>query len=274
MNRRNYKNNSNLPKGRRRRPGKKINQQNLNEVLNEARVPRALMGSSPFPMYMIRKLSFYEPNLVLQNPLASFVLKEWRINSVFDPDPLISGGTVSGFPQLAAIYQNYRVENFRVRFEVAGNEPGLPLSIGLCFKDAQPSSTVTTYLRAQDALEVDPTTGPHVIGETTGSSVYRSKWITIKPSAILGNPRSYMSDTAYASAVTTNPPQVVWMAFLLNSPSAIINLPNGCVLSIFMQFTTRFYSLRTTLDTLVFEELQSRRERFSAKRISTKTLNA
>lgn len=262
MQRRGQRNIKRTPVGNRKgrnRP-RKNKQQNEIQILNEARVPRNLMRAAPFPMEMVRTLTFFEPNLIIQSFTgASFVLREWRINSVFDPDPLIGSGSVAGFPQLAAIYQHYRVENFKVRFEVAGNEPALPLSFGLCFKDAQPSLSVTTYLRAQDALEVGPTTGPHVVGETTGQSVYRSKWLKIRPSSILGNPLTYYADADFSASVTSNPPQLVWMAFLLFAPLSTIPLPNGCVLNMYMSFTTRFYSLRTTLDTLVFDQLQEKR---------------
>lgn len=205
------------------------------------------MGNSPFPMEMIRKLNFYEPNLVLQgaNP---FIVREWRINSAYDPDPLLGGGSTAGYNKIAAIYGQYRVENFRVRYEVAANEPAIACAFGLIFRDAQPSTTTLTYIDAQNQLEIAPTTGPQIVGETAGMSIYRSKWISIRPSAILGNPIEYMADLSFQSSVTTNPTQTVWLAFIVTSPGALINLTNGVILNIYMEQTVRFFSLSSPLE--------------------------
>jgi hypothetical protein len=215
-----------------------------------SRVPKSLMRSSPFPPSETRKLVLNEPNVILQNPLAPFALREWRVNSAFDPDPILGGGTMAGFNAMTHAYQNYLVTKIRVRYEIEGHEPSAPLSFGLKFSDAQPSLGITSYIAAQNALEVAPTTGPSTVGQPDGTSRYRSQWYQINPGSILGNPLQYYADQGFSSAVTTNPNQLVWMALILLSPTALINLPNGAVCSVYLQLTTKFFSAYTTEVTL------------------------
>jgi len=192
------------------------------------------------------KLTFFEPTLLLQGA-SPFVLRRWRVNSAFDPDPLLGGGTLAGFPEIAAIYQVYRVEHFRVRFEIAANEPSVPVNFSLIFRDSDPGLTIATYADAQNASEVSPTTGPNIIGQTTGSSVFRSSWYKIQPSSILGNPMAYYADNDYSAAVTTNPASLVYMAFILMSTGAGVNLTNGAEVTMFMEFTVRFFGHKNIL---------------------------
>lgn len=237
------------------------------EILNNAKIPRNLGGNSPFPAYMIRKLTYMFPSMVMSGA-TPFLLREFRVNSAFDPDPLVSTGVVAGFASLATIYGQYRVENFRVRLEVSSNEPALSQVVGLVFKDEQPSTVITTYRDAQDALEVAPSTGPQILGQTGGTSVWRSPWYKIKPGTISGNQLEYMSDNAFSALSNANPSQIVWMALLSIGPTSGGTLPNGVIVNLFMEFTTRFYGLKDKLDTTLYEDLQSRRERKSSVKLT------
>jgi len=143
------------------------------------------------------------------------------------------------------IYGFYIVENFKVRFNLAANEPAEPVFFGLIFRDIQPSTTVTTYALAQNCLEIGPCTQSNLIGETTGSSVYRSRWYTITPDQVLGASVSYYGNANYSAAVTANPTAILWCAFIMYSIAAGTNLTNGAFLQIKLKFKTRFYSTAT-----------------------------
>jgi hypothetical protein len=213
----------------------------------EPRVPRLLQGNSPFPPSRMFKLKYFEPNLVVQNAAASFIFKEWQLNSAYDFDPALGGGTFAGYTQIAAIYNQYHVKHVRFRFDVAGNEPTLPLTFGITMKDFRPSLTATTYALAQNCLELAPTTGPFTVGETTGNAVFRSRWYDFDPAIILGNSQQYNSDISYSSVVTTNPINLLWMAFVIFAPTTATFLPNGCVLTMYCELDVKFYSLSSDL---------------------------
>jgi len=143
---------------------------------------------------------------------------------------------------MAAIYSLYLVTGFKIRYVVAGNEPAIPVNFGLVFRDIQPSTVITTYALAQNSLEVAPTTGSNMVGETTGQSIWRSRWIKIKPAAVVGQAFSYYGTPAYGAAVTANPTALIWCALVATSFAAGTNIANGVIVSMNMQLSTRFYS--------------------------------
>lgn len=211
-------------------------------------IPRYLHPNSPTPMSVTRKMTFIEPSLVIQAPLASFVVREWRINDIFDPDPTVGGGTVAGYTHYSTAFNRYRVFKHETFFSVASNEPGISVAFGLIYRDARPSSLITSYATALDALEIGPSTGVNVVGQTGGSSVFRSRKLKVHPGAIIGDPLEYMSDVGFGGTTGSSPPQSVWMAFVVVSPSPLTNLTNGVLLSINQYFTVKWYSSQKILE--------------------------
>jgi hypothetical protein len=205
-------------------------------------IPKSLRRNNPFPPAMERNLQFQFNGFLLNNA-ANFIVKEFRINSAFSPDGV---GTPSGFNEMAAIYNFYKVLSNKCYYRVAANEPSVPVQFGLIFRDAQPSTVITTYNAAINAVEVAPSTGINLIGETTGMSVYRSPEYKIDPGSIVGNRLEYFGDEDYKGLVTGNPNQAVWCAFVLISASPATLLTNGAFLEIFITLDTLFYSLKVT----------------------------
>jgi hypothetical protein len=227
--------------------GRKFTENDLINLIHETRIPKSLMKNSPFPPYMLRKLQYNEPQILLQNTLAPFLVREWRMNDVYDPDPLLGGGTVAGFNQMIAIYSQWQVEHFRMKIQVAANENTKPVSFGLVFRDVRPSTIILTLADAQNALEVQPTTGPNIVGESSGQSIYRGGWHKISPQAVLGNPISYFGQANdYGGSGSASPSQVLWVAFIAYIGAG--DLTNGVFLNAYMEFTTRFFSLKGILE--------------------------
>jgi hypothetical protein len=227
----------NRPKGKRELSLAGIPEFELVDKIMSLTIPPNLMRSSPIPPFQVRKLTF-QFQAVVQGA-APFTLTEFRINGAFSPDTV---GTPSGFNEMAAMYTLYVVTHVKVKFSVVNNEPALPVSFGLIFRDIQPSTIINTYQKAVNALEVSPSTGPNSVGETSGMSVFRSGWYKIMPAAVIGQAFSYFGTTNYGAGVTANPVALVWCDFVQTSFSAGTNLTNGCFLTLTMQLTTRFYS--------------------------------
>lgn len=231
-----------------RRNPKKVAEFAEYERLRRCPIPKSLLHYTPFPPKYRAKLSFVE-NLVLQ-AAASFLVRDFRANSAWDPDPLIGGGSLSGFTELAAIYNFYTVDRVRLRYTVAANEPSLPCNFGFTFKDYQPSVAVTTYALALDILEVSPTTGTNVVGETAGQSLYRSKWTPwIHCGVVLGNMLQYYAEASYSATTNASPSQVIWASFVLLADTSLTNLTNGVIANFNFEFDVLFYSLSSSLNT-------------------------
>lgn len=233
-----------MPKQRKTRRNKRKNRSGRapNTIRTQAMIPRNLRGSSPFPESRMVRLTAIH-NFVLQGA-ATYVIHDFRANSLYQFD--ISGGTTndfSGTTQLAAIYDSYHVQSLTVNFQLSGNETGQPVAFGLTFKDDQPSVSITTQAHAINALEVSPTTGPIVVGQTSGMEMYRSRNFSINCGAIVGNPLSYASDLSYTASFGSNPSQAVWFSAIAYSLNA--NLTNGVLVTLHTVLTVRVYSLKT-----------------------------
>jgi len=256
-----------MPGGRRRRKGGgrrrkrkgKIPQEKQYRRLENTNIPRGFMGNVPVRTQTRKRMVFYEPNLALVPGGVSFYVRDWRMNSVYDPDPAIGGGTVSGFSQFAAIWNIYRVDRMRFRYEVESMETTQPVQFYFTMKDYQPSTVLTTYALCQDAAEVSGATQPHVLGVLTGNNIYRSsngrnpdnQWTPwINPASILGDPLLYRASAGYSGQGLANPTSVIWLSFVLMADGPGGTMPNGVVLNIEMEFQTMWFSTVSTLPSL------------------------
>jgi hypothetical protein len=236
-------------RGRRRNRG----EERETRLMQRTTIPRGLQRNSPFPPFMYRRLTYVEPNFVLQNPLSPFVIRELRINSAFDPDVLVGGESMQGFVPMTYIYEFYRVEKIRFRYDISGNET-FPQTVGIILKDRQPSTVVTTFNEAISSLEIQPSTGPNVVGQNSGNAVYRSRWHSISMAAVLGDRLHYLADTGYSAATNADPNQIIWMAMIAIAPTAILNLTNGVIINLRVEALTKFFSLRNADLAPTYEE--------------------
>ncbi len=232
--------NGNRRKGNRHKGTHKVvNEKALLHDIVQARFPRNLMGSTAFAASMTRKMCFHER--VLLQGAVPFIVQDYRVNGVFNPG---AGGSCTGFAQLAAIYSAYFTFKVRFRFNVAANEPALPVFFGCIARDTQPSTTIASWANANDSLELAPTTGTLVVGEASGQGIYRSRWYTLDPGDIVGNRLQYYGSGGYGGLTSGLPPSLVWVSFILASDVAGTNLTNGAFLDMYLELTTEFFSLK------------------------------
>lgn len=237
----NAKTRKNKPKNNKKTKPKRINDELLLHQLIIPKLPKELMKSSPFPVSMTRKLLFHE-RVILQGAVP-FIVKDYILNGAFLPSG-IAGNFMTGFAQLAAIYNVYIVIKARFKYIVNTNEPGVPIYFGVICRDIQPSTTILSWANANDSLEMSPTTGIQSVGETTGMGTFRSKWYQINPSEIYGNPLQYYTSNNVSSVVTANPGALIFGSFILTSDLVGTNLTNGAFLDFYLELTTMFYSLK------------------------------
>jgi hypothetical protein len=239
-------------RNRRRRGTANRRQRNNGQQLfghgDQVKIPNYLHPNAPTPMTQTVKMSFIEPTLVLNSAVSPYVIREWRINDIFDPDPLIGGGTVAGYTHYTTAYNRFRVFKHMCQFTICGNEPAVPVTFGLIYRDARPSTIITSYAQALNALEVGPSSGISLVGQTTGSSVHRSRMFKIHPGAIMGDPEEYMSDINWAGSTGFSPPQTVWVAIIAVSISPLNPLTNGIILTMNQWFTVKWSSSQKTLE--------------------------
>ncbi len=204
----------------------------------DLKIPKSLQPSSPFPPQMDRKLLFHQVGI--SQGAASFLVYELRCNGAYRPDNATSP---PGFAELSQIYNSYKVTHCKVRFNICSNEPTIPIFFGLIYRDVQPSTVITTYTLAVESLSIGPTSGPELVGETQGASLYKSRWYKIMPGAIVGNAIDYYGSTTYAGGAASNPTDPTWVALVMYSYASGTNLANGCFRDVYLEMTTHFYSM-------------------------------
>lgn len=253
---------------RRRGGGKNFVQDEMLDKLERSKIPKALMGGGPFPSEMVRNLTFTEPAQLFQSSMTDFLVKEWRMTDIWDPDPSIGGGTVAGSLSMLGIYLLWQVRKFKFRFNVVNNENTKPISFGFIMRDRQPSLDILTLADAQNALEVQPCTKIFTVGETSGMSKYQGRWQKVDCGHVLGNPIKFRGDIDYAGAGPATPSQVLWIAVVAYIGAG--DLTNGFFMDAQFVFNTKFWSLkglqespssfRDFYDQLVSEQQKSQEE--------------
>ncbi len=234
---------ANRSRGRRfRGKGRRGNnaQNALMTLANLSSVPRETNFRNPFPMFEMVPCRFFD-RLVVQGAV-SFIVLDFRINSVWQPVLGGATGVVSGYAGAAARYESYRVERYKFSIRVNANE-NFACSFAVIFSDRQQSTVISTYQQALTAVTSGGHTLSDMVGTTAGSSKYDSRVFTVYPGHVVGNPLMYVADRDFSSSTGANPSQSVWGAFILVSDTSAQNLTNGVFLDWNAEIYTRFFSV-------------------------------
>jgi len=216
----------------------KTKQQKKEDLIHLSRpmTSKTLRTNTPFPPYQERNLVF-QKNRVVQ-AAAPYVVYELEITS-WKPDAV---NLPSGFDIMAQTYNFYRAISLKFHYNVASNEPAVPVKFGMIVRDIQPSSAITSYQSAIDSLETGPCTGTDIIGQQSGYSIFNSVEHKIDLGSVVGNRLEYLSDQNYRALTNAVPNQAIWLAFVLVSYDGTTNLTNGAFLEIHSTIRTQFYS--------------------------------
>ena len=74
------------------------------------------------PPRIKRMLRYCDSTYVRNNPGGNFLVYSFRINDLYDPDPIILSGSVSGFKELMQFYSYYRVLSVNIGVHITNNE--------------------------------------------------------------------------------------------------------------------------------------------------------
>jgi hypothetical protein len=196
------------------------------EISNDAQqlksIPRMLISSGSF--HNIRdvaddtirvKLKYYDTTMVRNNAGLTYLSWRYRMNSVYDPDPSLATGAISGFAEWAAIYSTYRVLSIIYQIKLANNE-AFPLQV----------STAPTFtdiginaLSSVDLAELKY--AKYTMMAAKGGRDMVNLQGALRLDEIFG--ASYLYDPTFNAAVTTNPSTILYLNVGVNSPSPLVN---------------------------------------------------
>lgn len=158
-------------------------------------------GRAPLPDKYLTKLSFQQWYNDASSGSTGVLDRVFRGNGAFDPDSAIGGIGCSGFTELAAIYNNYRVYGSKIQVSLKSLADTTALGDFIVTLIPDRSSTAYTMIQATER-QISPfaktkMVNRYVNGGVTRLSNYR------KTNNIFGE--SDIDDDAYSSLVTSTP---------------------------------------------------------------------
>lgn len=232
-----------MKKQTNKKVGQRNKPRNYNNTVDRTGVNIPLRPNDIMPSHVIKTLNYIDSAYVRNNPGNNYLVYSFRINDLFDPDPLILSGSVSGFKELMQFYNYYRVLNVSVSFKIFNNE-NFALLYGAVFSQSNLTGTIANRDDAINALENDYSTRARILSAKGGLD-HEDIHFTMSPGQILGNDKQYKADIQYTGQGLATPTIPLWLNFIVCSPTGTA-LVNGYTNSTTLTFKSEFFG-RTNL---------------------------
>jgi len=175
--------------------------------------------------------------------LSSYFVYSMRLNGIYDPDPLLLTGSVTGFAEWGGFYRQYLVEAVTITWSVVNRE-NFPVIIVFA-----PSLTnlaaVLSSGQAVANLAENKFAQTRVLSAQGGQDRARIQ-VTIKLSSYVALPQQYNSGiySGFMGAAPSNPSSLIYGNFGGYAPSTFTN---GIVSDLKVRFHTKLYDVQTPL---------------------------
>jgi hypothetical protein len=190
------------------------------------------------PVKVRRNLFYIDSNYSRTNSGANYLVYAFRINDLYDPDPLILSGNVSGFKELMQFYNYYRVIDSKLEVKITNNE-AFSLLWGIFYSTTNYVGTIPNRDAAINTLENGMTSGSKVLAAKGGMD-RDSLQVQIPIGEILGNTAQYLAEASYSGVGLASPATPVYLHLIIASPTAA-TLSNGVTTFLKIGFNTDFY---------------------------------
>lgn len=169
-----------------------------------------------------------------RNNVGGFVCSwRYRLNSAYDPDPLLGTGAISGFNEWAAFYTHYRVLSLSYDVNISNME-AFPLTAvaapTLTDLGANSTNTIT--------LPEIPYGKKRCLSAKTGADRCRFRG-TVTVAKLEGSTEPF-TDSSFAATVSTNPAMIRFMNFGVSSGASA--LVSGVFISARLEYLVQFYA--------------------------------
>jgi hypothetical protein len=190
------------------------------------------------PKNMVRYLNYIDSNYVRNNGGANYLAYSFRINDLYDPDPLILTGLVSGFKEIMQFYTTYRVNQTHVSLRITNNE-AFPLLYGYVFSQTALVGSLSSRDDAINALENDFSTRARLLAAKGGIDTDTIQ-TTLQVHTLLGNKKQYEAELGYTGQGVASPGIPLYLTFIIASPSGAA-LPNGVTTALTFTYRSHFF---------------------------------
>lgn len=190
------------------------------------------------PPRLFRTLRYVDSAYVRNNPGGNFLVYSFRINDLYDPDPLILSGSISGFKELMQFYAQYRVLHVAADITICNLET-FPMMYGMVFSQTNLTGVISSRDDAINALEDPMSTKAHILAGKGGIDRARLRK-GMSCGRILGVRTQYMAESNYAGQGLATPTTPLWLNFIVASATGA-SLANGYCTTTTLTFHSEFF---------------------------------
>jgi hypothetical protein len=190
-------------------------------------------------------LTYIDGSDVRQFPLQNWGSWSIKCNDVYDPDPLIGTGGITGYAECVAFWSTWLVSACELDCSFVSNEPAISVKVAVVVSPLAITSSLTSKAACDNAIERWGAIWVTSLGETTGASrAVMPKKIVI-PERVVGDNAYYHAGT-YNGATTTSPSSIVYVTFILTCATGAA-LTNGVNYTGRFTYRVKFFRIQSTL---------------------------
>lgn len=244
------------PQNRAKNTNRRGGYQPIRTVANQ--IPRALQREAPFPPEVEVDLVFNCHSTKLVSPATNFAIKEFKLNSPFDPEGGGGGTQPTGLLEWGSMYNLLRVMSVKIDITFSNMETDNALYVTWIARDKQITTDLTTVDRIKNAVEVSPTSGVRELGVRDGPARGRISVPFYRLADVVGDRTTYAGDQGFTSAINADPNQLVWGAIVIynDDDTGLTFLGAGLSYKIRIIMRTKFFGVRNLYsDALVIVEI-------------------
>jgi len=195
------------------------NKPNKQNQLYRIGIPRNNFSYAPDSIEV--ELVYNDPSISRNNAGFNYMFWTIRMNSVFDPDPLLLSGAVSGFKEWSQFYNRYLVTEITIDSELV-NRDSFPVGLNAAPSDLDIGSLISSAAAAQNVGETPYAIGSKMLSPTGGLDRIKYRK-TVDLAKFTGQVGPYIDSLAYSALVVTNPGILLYWNHALFASSNFVN---------------------------------------------------
>lgn len=212
---------------------------NNNTDIYNVSIPRTISTYAPNSYQCTMK--YTDQNITKNNAGSQYIYWRMRMGDLYDPDPLVATGSISGFLEIAALFRRYLVTHIKVVTTIVNNET-FPVTIMTAPTDADLATIITSAANAQNLGEF-PLATTHVLAAKGGQDRISFTQEIYLP-AFVGQPGAYRDSLTYSSLTNASPSTQLFYNWAASSATNFTNgIQQQTVYHYYALFTQRNYAI-------------------------------
>lgn len=223
---------------KRKRTNRRKGSSQTNLIPDRTGTHVSLQIQDVMPPFTFKRFNYIDSAYARNNPGNNYLVFSFRINDLYDPDPTILSGSISGLKEMMQFYQYYRVNHVNVSMKIFNNET-FAILYGAVFSQSNLTGTISSRDDAINSLENDFSTRARLLSAKSGLD-HEDIYFQIRPELLLGDKKQYEASNLYAGNGLASPSIPLWLNVIIASPTGTV-LSNGIVTATTFTFSAKFF---------------------------------